>query len=193
MSVAGCARPGKTGFPPAAASETGWAAADRILLIAPAGPDTLVDTQYTNGQVGASLVPDPQNPGGWLPHNQVSSLPLSPGLATPVADTAVADSAGYAANGVEADPVHPFPNPFNLHTTIGFRSTGDPAEFTVYNILGQPVRRFVVAAAAGLHQLVWDGRDEMGRIGRNGHISHSLAKRITRPHDTRGSGQMTRG
>ena len=162
----------------------GLAAADRILLIAPAGPDTLVDTQYTNGQVGASLVPDPQNPGGWLPHNQVSSLPLSPGLATPVADTAVADSAGYAANGVEADPVHPFPNPFNLHTTIGFRSTGDPAEFTVYNILGQPVRRFVVAAGAGLHQLVWDGRDEMGRSVGTGiyliHLRNGLRVRTIR-------------
>ena len=141
----------------------GLAASDRILLIAPGGPDTLVDVQYANGQVGASLVPDPEKPGDWLPHNQVSNLPFSPGMATPVADTELPDSLENSANDLEGYPVHPFPNPFNLHTTIGFRSTGDPAEFTVYNILGQPVRRFSVTTGAGFHQLVWDGRDNLGR------------------------------
>lgn len=136
--------------------------ADRLLLIAPDGPDTLVETRYTGGLIGASLVPDPKNPGGWLPHNQISSLLFSPGLATPAADSAAAH-AENAANGVESLPAHPFPNPFNIHTTIGFRSTGDPAELTVYNILGQPVRRFPVADGAGFQQLVWDGCDDLGR------------------------------
>ncbi len=141
----------------------GLAAADRILLIAPAGPDTLIDTRYSNGKVGASLVPDPQHPGSWLPHSQVSNLPFSPGLATPVADTSISATTGQPPNAVETHPVHPFPNPFNVHTTIGFLSTGDRAELTVYNILGQPVRRLGVAAQAGLHQFVWDGRDDLGR------------------------------
>ncbi len=150
----------------------GLADEDRILLIAPDGPDTLVDAHFTNGQVGASLVPDPENPGEWLPHNQVSNLPFSPGLATTGPDTALSDSLALTRNEID-DPVHPFPNPFNLHTTIGFRSTGDPAEFTVYNILGQPVRRISVAAGAGFHQLVWDGRDNLGRsVGTGVYLIH---------------------
>lgn len=136
--------------------------ADRLLLIAPAGPDTLVDTGYTGGMIGASLVPDPKNPGGWRAHNRISGLPFSPGLAELAADSAAAPP-GYTDNGAETIPAHPFPNPFNIHTTIGFRTTGDPAELTVYNILGQPVRRFPAAEQAGLQQLVWDGRDDLGR------------------------------
>ncbi len=135
---------------------------DRILLIAPGGPDTLVDVRYTGGLIGASLVPDPMKPGGWLPHNQISSLPFSPGLATLTADSAAA-AAEYTANGAEVYPAHPFPNPFNIHTTIGIRSAGDPAELMVYNILGQPVRRFPVTGGSGFQQLVWDGRDDLGR------------------------------
>ncbi len=136
--------------------------ADRLLLIAPAGPDTLVDIRYTGGLIGASLVPDPENRGSWLPHNRISGLPFSPGLAESAADSAEA-RAEFTANGTEAVPAHPFPNPFNVHTTIGFRASGDPAELTVYNVLGQPVRRFPAAERAGFQQLVWDGRDDLGR------------------------------
>lgn len=136
---------------------------DRILLIVPAGPDTLVDVRYAKGQIGASLVPDPHTPGKWLPHNRVSNLPFSPGSATPLAESAFPDSTGVIADNVDTYPEYPFPNPFNVHTTIGFRSTGDPAELTVYNVLGQPVRRFSIVAVAGYHQPVWDGRDDLGR------------------------------
>ena len=136
---------------------------DRILLIAPAGPDTLVDVRYVKGQIGASLVPDPHTPGKWLPHDRVSHLPYSPGTATPLADSAFSDASGVTADDVDPYPEYPFPNPFNVHTTIGFRSTGDPAELTVYNVLGQPVRRFSISAVAGYHQPVWDGRDDLGR------------------------------
>lgn len=136
---------------------------DRILLIVPAGPDTLVDVRYVKRQIGASLVPDPHTPGKWLPHDRVSHLPYSPGTATPPADTAFSDTSVVTADGVDPHPEYPFPNPFNVHTTIGFRSTGDPAELTVYNVLGQPVRRFSISAGAGYHQPVWDGRDDLGR------------------------------
>ncbi len=136
---------------------------DRILLIVPAGPDTLVDVRYVKGQIGASLVPDPHTPGKWLAHDRVSHLPYSPGTATPLADSAFSDASGVTADDVAPYPEYPFPNPFNVHTTIGFRSTGDPAELTVYNVLGQPVRRFSISAVAGYHQPVWDGRDDLGR------------------------------
>ncbi len=141
----------------------GLDAEDRILLIVPAGPDTLVDVRYAKGKIGASLVPDPQRPGEWLPHNSISNLPLSPGRATPPADTASSDSMGFSADTPDAYPERPFPNPFNVHTTIGFQSTGDPADLTVYNVLGQPVRQVSIASVAGYHQIVWDGRDYLGR------------------------------
>ncbi|MDE2890473.1 MAG: lamin tail domain-containing protein [Gemmatimonadota bacterium] len=141
----------------------GLDAEDRILLIVPAGPDTLVDVRYAKGRLGASLVPHPYMPGEWLAHSRVSNLPFSPGWATPIADSAFADSTGVSADNGNAYQERPFPNPFNVHTTIGFLSTGDPADLTVYNVLGQPVRRFSIAAVAGYHQQVWDGRDDLGR------------------------------
>ncbi len=141
----------------------GLDAEDRILLIVAAGPDTLVDVRYAKGEIGASLVPDPHTAGEWLPHNSVSNLPFSPGRATPLADTAFSDSMAFSADNPDAYPERPFPNPFNVHTTIGFHSAGDPADLTVYNVLGQPVRRFSIAAVAGYHHLVWDGRDHLGR------------------------------
>lgn len=132
-------------------------------MIVPAGPDTLVDVRYANGQTGASLVPDPHAPGKWLSHNRVSNLPFSPGTATPLADSVRSDSSAVSADDVDPYPAYPFPNPFNVQTTIGFRSTGHPAELTVYNILGQQVRRLSVSAVAGYRQPVWDGRDDLGR------------------------------
>lgn len=141
----------------------GLDAQDRILLVVPAGPDTLVDVQYAKGRIGSSLVPHPHVPGEWLAHSRVSNLPFSPGRATPFADSAFADSTGVYKDNGDAYQERPFPNPFNVHTTIGFRSTGDPADLTVYNVLGQPVRRFSIAAVAGYHRLVWDGSDHLGR------------------------------
>lgn len=157
-------RPGKKGwFSAGGRIGSGLENEDRILLIVPAGPDTLVDVRYANGQTGASLVPDPHAPGKWLSHNRVSNLPFSPGTATPLADSVRSDSSAVSADDVDPYPAYPFPNPFNVQTTIGFRSTGHPAELTVYNILGQQVRRLSVSAVAGYRQPVWDGRDDLGR------------------------------
>ncbi|MDE2998588.1 MAG: lamin tail domain-containing protein [Gemmatimonadota bacterium] len=142
----------------------GLDAEDRILLIVPDGPDTLVDLRYSKAHSGVSLVPDPERPGEWLPHNRVSNLPYSPGSATPVADSSFPDSLDLSAGNDKAFPEGAFPNPFNVYTTIGYRSAGDPTDLTVYNILGQPVRRFSIAAVAGYHQLEWDGRDDRGRL-----------------------------
>ncbi|MDE2814149.1 MAG: T9SS type A sorting domain-containing protein, partial [Gemmatimonadota bacterium] len=55
-----------------------------------------------------------------------------------------------------------YPNPFNPATTIPVSvaaSTGD-VDLTIYNVLGQPVRRvWAGPLAAGDHRLAWDGRD----------------------------------
>jgi len=57
------------------------------------------------------------------------------------------------------------PNPFNPTTTIRFaiKDTG-PVNLAVYNSLGQKVRVLADGPrSAGLHAVMWDGRDEAGR------------------------------
>ena len=141
----------------------GLQAEDRVLLIVPAGPDTLVDARYATSPGGASLAPDPHRPGEWLPHSLVSNLPLSPGTAPPPAESVFSDSTALNEENVDARPERPFPNPFNVNTVIGFRSDGGAADLTVYNVLGQPVRRLAVAPVEGYHQMTWDGCDDAGR------------------------------
>jgi len=57
-----------------------------------------------------------------------------------------------------------YPNPFNPTTTIEYRL--NKAQFvtlTVYNVLGQKVRTLVSGKqGAGLHRLVWNGRNAQG-------------------------------
>ncbi|MFC1509118.1 two-component regulator propeller domain-containing protein [Candidatus Omnitrophota bacterium] len=57
-----------------------------------------------------------------------------------------------------------YPNPFNPTTTIEFElpETG-MAALTIYNIAGQKVRDLLSGyKSAGMHRVVWDGRDESG-------------------------------
>lgn len=56
------------------------------------------------------------------------------------------------------------PNPFNGSTTIEFDlAQAGQADLTVYNILGQRVRRLIDGATpAGMHRVVWDGLNEEG-------------------------------
>jgi lysyl endopeptidase len=56
------------------------------------------------------------------------------------------------------------PNPFNPMTKVSFGIERDGhALINIYNVQGQLVRRLVDGnVAAGLHQVTWDGRDEVG-------------------------------
>ena len=58
-----------------------------------------------------------------------------------------------------------YPNPFNPSTTIAYALPAPGrVRLTVYNLLGQPVRRlFEGARAAGHFSVQWDGRDDGGR------------------------------
>ena len=59
-----------------------------------------------------------------------------------------------------------YPNPFNPATTIPLAVPAGAGEvdLTIYNVLGQPVRRvWNGPLAAGEHRLGWDGRDEQGQ------------------------------
>ena len=59
-----------------------------------------------------------------------------------------------------------YPNPFNPATTIPVSVAAGAGEvdLTIYNVLGQPVRRvWAGSLAAGAHRLAWDGRDAQGQ------------------------------
>ncbi len=59
-----------------------------------------------------------------------------------------------------------YPNPFNPATTIPVSVSAGAGEvdLTIYNVLGQPVRRvWAGSLAAGAHRLAWDGRDAQGQ------------------------------
>ena len=58
----------------------------------------------------------------------------------------------------------PFPTPFNAEVTIPFTiADAGPVRLAVYNLMGQPVRVLADGwTEAGLHQVRWDGRTDMG-------------------------------
>jgi hypothetical protein len=59
-----------------------------------------------------------------------------------------------------------YPNPFNPSTTISFDLVAtEQVMLKIYDINGRLVRTLVDgAAAAGTHQVKWDGRDSMGNV-----------------------------
>ena len=59
--------------------------------------------------------------------------------------------------------IYPSPNPFNSTTVLGFYTTGGPVYVTIYNILGQPIRRLVQQhLPAGYYRRIWDGKNDFG-------------------------------
>jgi hypothetical protein len=63
-----------------------------------------------------------------------------------------------------------FPNPFNPSTTIRYQlPESGKVTIIVYNMMGQEIRRLVdEEALAGYYNVVWDGRDEFGRVAGSG-------------------------
>jgi hypothetical protein len=57
------------------------------------------------------------------------------------------------------------PNPFNPSTTISFTlPASGAASLSVYNVAGQKIRELVNGPlGAGMHFVVWDGRDDSGK------------------------------
>ena len=59
--------------------------------------------------------------------------------------------------------IYPSPNPFNSTTVLGFYTAGGPVYVTIYNILGQPIRRLVQQhLPAGYYRRIWDGKNDFG-------------------------------
>ncbi|MFQ5864888.1 MAG: FlgD immunoglobulin-like domain containing protein [bacterium] len=63
-----------------------------------------------------------------------------------------------------------YPNPFNPATSIVFQvPTPSEVSIKIYNLLGQEIRSLVEKnLEAGLHQVVWDGLDYMGKTAPTG-------------------------
>jgi len=59
-----------------------------------------------------------------------------------------------------------YPNPFNSQTTVQYSIPNKGlVTIQVYNVVGQRVRRLISEAQeSGTHQVVWDARDDAGRI-----------------------------
>ena len=59
--------------------------------------------------------------------------------------------------------IYPSPNPFNSATVLSFYTTGGPVYVTIYNILGQPIRRLIQQhLPAGYYRRIWDGKNDFG-------------------------------
>lgn len=69
-----------------------------------------------------------------------------------------------------------YPNPFNPTTRIDFQlQTAGNVKLSVYNLLGQNVRTLVNEyKPAGIHQVVWDGRDSAGNMLSSGTYLYQL-------------------
>ena len=82
---------------------------------------------------------------------------LSSSLAAMVSGPVQAASLSF---GLDAN----YPNPFNAETQIAYTvPVAGLVELAVYNVLGQRERTLVQEEqAAGRHQVVWDGRNDMG-------------------------------
>ena len=68
------------------------------------------------------------------------------------------------------------PNPFNPSTTIKY-DLAEPAfvELKIYSVTGQVVRTLVAEQqAAGRYQVVWDGKDDQGRLVASGVYTYRL-------------------
>ena len=126
----------------------GLAKSDRILLIAPAGPDTLIDLRYTGSTQGQPIVFQDEQAVDTPPPDDPESRE---------------DEADDPIQPDRKRVIYPSPNPFNSATRFGFYTAGGPVHLTVYNILGQPVRRLVHRALPpGYHQRIWDGTNDSG-------------------------------
>ena len=73
-----------------------------------------------------------------------------------------------------------YPNPFNPSTTIKFDlKKAETVSVKIYNLNGQLVRTLLdnVKKGAGVHTVVWDGRDDSGRKVASGRYIYTLESR----------------
>lgn len=105
----------------------------------------------------------------WCPAPQSCLFRVRYFLAKEKAVTSVDD---YSSDRIPRhfDLAQNYPNPFNPETTIHFSlPKGSHVEISIYNTMGQTIRRLVHAEySAGTHWVQWDGRDDSGAKAASG-------------------------
>lgn len=92
-------------------------------------------------------------------------LELAPGGGTRAALIGGTAAKAAAPAGSAASELYPSaPNPFNAGTVLSYLlAEPGPVRLAIYNLMGQRVRTFVdQVQAAGLYQVSWNGRDDLG-------------------------------
>jgi hypothetical protein len=99
-------------------------------------------------------------------------------------DTSLYYGSSYAVSPVGGMPqpavavLHPsYPNPFNPQTTIRYElPAAMPVDLRVYDLQGRLVRILASGQVeqAGEHQVLWDGRDRLGRATASGTYLYRL-------------------
>ncbi len=94
----------------------------------------------------------------------VSGRMVAEMLGGAVQPTAVAEEASIAVPA-QASLEQNYPNPFNSSTAIGFSLAEDVAlDLGVYDVTGRRIRTLLAGwRSAGVHSVVWDGRDAVGK------------------------------
>jgi len=120
------------------------------------------DGEGTLVPVGSGFVLDEENNliTGEIPH--FSTIVVAPKAAAPSSVNEQAPALFELSQNM--------PNPFNPTTTISFTiPASGMVKLAVYNALGQEVRNLVNGyLAAGVHSVVWNGRDSAGRATTSG-------------------------
>jgi hypothetical protein len=85
--------------------------------------------------------------------------------------TGVAESPGPDRRGLAPAHLHPArPNPFNPSTSIRFElDRGERVRLSIYDLAGRKVRALIEEPrSAGVHEVVWDGRNDAGHMVASG-------------------------
>ena len=113
-----------------------------------------------------SIARYPPDGGAWVPHKTASptGAPFSPGRAVERVSEFATKTPGPASS------LQVWPNPFNATAHLGFHlSRAASICLAIYNVQGQLVRTLVDAPLhAGVHRMLWDGRDDRGRAAATG-------------------------
>ena len=140
---------------------------DVVHLIMPDGKTVVRSVRVPKATPDVSWLFSRDNPP--LLHPQISNgRTISPGtssISAAESDTLIGAGKPVVFDGGDQIEwgIFPSPNPFNSATVLGFYTAGGPVYVTIYNILGQPIRRLVQQhLPAGYYRRIWDGKNDSG-------------------------------
>jgi hypothetical protein len=118
--------------------------------------------------------------------NEIVSVPVIGDGQVEITEVQLSDRNGSAMLASSAkssvpagyDLLQNYPNPFNAGTVMTFTTTDDAAwSLTIYNIVGQAVRRFDGSSGPGRVSVPWDGTDASGTPAASGIYLYRVSAR----------------